>query len=343
MKALTFLATAAVATGALATDALADGRNPGSVLVYPIHRSGGDAVAGFWFTILCVTNINTAPQTPISFGGSTNVHFNYVNVTPNPADPFKPLNCVIFDRIEFLTPADTLCVLTSCHNAFGGLGQEGYVFVSAENPNLPPGNAWDHDYLIGSELVLAASGVSYMLDAIPFNALVPAPATPPGIPIRLDGATYEGVPNIHYADFVAAANSRLTMISLAQGSLCNQLYFAVYNDNERPLSATLRFACWFDQPLTAVNPLFANSFLARLPNDPDELDINCDGLGDLETGWFAVDSTGLFYANGQRFAGPGANDGAVLGAITAGPTSANGGRLLAESERKQTDGVLGVP
>ena len=34
-----------------------------------------------------------------------------VNVTPNPDNPFRPLGCTVFDRIEFLTPADTICVL----------------------------------------------------------------------------------------------------------------------------------------------------------------------------------------------------------------------------------------
>jgi hypothetical protein len=342
MKALTFLAATALAAGAFAPEALADGRNPGSLLVYPIHRSGGDAVAGYWFTILCVTNTNTNPQTPISFGGSTNAHFEYYNLTPNAIDPFKPLSCVIFDRIEFLTPADTLCVLTSCHNAFGGAGQEGYVTVTAENPSLPPGSAWNHNHLIGSELVLSASGVAFMVNAIPFNAIAAVPAAPNGA-LRLDGVNYEGVPDQLYSSFIAAANSNLTMINLTGGAadMCNQLTFSVWNDNERPLSATKRFACWFDQPLVAVSPLFSHAFLAGVPNDPRELDINCDGIGDLETGWFSVDSTGVFFGNGARVGN--ITDGAFVGCITAGPASAQGGHLLWESARKQDNGVLRFP
>ena len=81
-------------------------RTPGSVLVFPVHRSGPE-----WFTVLNVTNTATLPDGPLTFGGSTNAHFEYVNVTANPntANPlnkFLPVGCTIFDRVEFLTPAD---------------------------------------------------------------------------------------------------------------------------------------------------------------------------------------------------------------------------------------------
>ena len=56
-------------------------------------------------------------------------------------------------------------------------------------------------------------------------------------------------------------------------------------DMEVPLSATLVFNCWFDQPLTAVSPAFEESFLQLLPNDPRELDIDCDNVGDIDPGW----------------------------------------------------------
>jgi len=100
-------------------------RQPGSVGIFPVHRSGAPVSGGAsFFTVLSLTNTDTQPATPLGFGGSTNVHFQYVNVIPDPADPFVPLGCTIFDRIEFLTPADTLSVLTRCHDATAG-GQEG--------------------------------------------------------------------------------------------------------------------------------------------------------------------------------------------------------------------------
>ena len=48
-----------------------------------------------------------------------------------------------------------------------------------------------------------------------------------------------------------------------------------------------------------------------------------------------IDSRGLFAPGGAEVSGPG-GDGALLGSITAGPTTAiNGGRLLWESVAKQ--------
>jgi hypothetical protein len=343
MKALHYLATATLVAGALAPEARADGRNPGSVLFYTVHRSGSTPA---WFTIISVTNTATTPQTPSSFGGSTNVHFDYVNITPG-TTAFLPSACTIFDRIEFLTPADTLSVLTNCHNAFTPVGQEGYVVISAEDPSQGPGGAWDHDYLIGSEVVLSASGVSYMLNAIPFEGLrgLHNSCAHPSGELRFDGTNYEQLPDILMADFIAIANSQLALINLTGGPLVeNALLFSVWNDNERALSATLRFRCWFDQPLTAINPLFANNFLASIPNDPDELDINCDGFDDLETGWFKVDSVGCFWAGGQRYDdgnGP-VYDGALLGSISAGPQSIDGGFLLWEVD-KQNNGRFRTP
>ena len=78
------------------------------------------------------------------------------------------------------------------------------------------------------------------------------------------------VPERLYIDsYVALAGSQLALLNLTgDETACNELYFSVWNDNERALSATLRFQCWFDQPLSVVSPLFRDSFLASLPNDP---------------------------------------------------------------------------
>ena len=54
MKALTLLTSVALFAGALAPEAAADGRFPGSVLVYPVHRSGASL-----FSILCLTKIRS--------------------------------------------------------------------------------------------------------------------------------------------------------------------------------------------------------------------------------------------------------------------------------------------
>jgi len=326
---------AALAGSMLVSSAFADGRKPGSVLVYPVHRSGTA------FTVLSVTNTNLTPQTRVSFGGSTNVHYQYVNVVPNRANPFRPLNCIIYDRVEFLTPADTLSVLTACHNATAGL-QEGFVILNAEDPSLFR-TPWSHNDLIGSELVISASGVIYSTEAIPFSSPVGAGnATDVNNNHRLDfdGVEYEKVPDLLYIDsFLALAGSQLSLLNLTGGHQdINTIYISAWNDNEFPMSATLEFNCWFDQPLVLVSPLFDNEFLRRSPNDPRELDLNCNGIGDIETGWAILDSIDVRNPGGASIS----SDGAVLGSITVGSTRAiDGGRLLWESREVQPNGSFG--
>ncbi|MCA8941334.1 MAG: hypothetical protein KDB80_02135 [Planctomycetes bacterium] len=345
MKALSCLATAALAVVSLAPDVLADGRKPGSALFFPVHRSGGA-----WFTVLNVSNTATDPATPTSFGGGTNAHFEYVNVQPNPnaainpLDKFMPVGCTIFDRVEYLTPADQISVLTTCHNAFGGSGQEGYVVVSAEDPGRPMGGSWSHNFLIGSEIVMSAGGVTYMINAIAVGTFhlptVPINASPLPGHLQFDDVFYNKLPDYLMSDFIGVANSQLALINLTGGpNIENTVFFEVYNDNELPLSATLRFRCWFDCPLSSVSPLFTEANLANFPNDPQELDIDCDGAGDLETGWFRIRSTGTWYPGGQQHSA----DGVILGSITAGHGSVRGGHLLWESEAQQDNGTFRLP
>lgn len=321
----------------VASDAMAQGRNAGSVLFYPVHRSGPT-----YFTVVSVTNSNLTPKTLQSFGGSTNVHFQYVNVMANPHNPFRPLHCSVFDRVEFLTPADTLSVLTSCHNAVAPHGQEGYLLIDAENPNLYR-TPWSHNFLMGSELVLNAQGAAYALNAIPFSSPVaqggPTDVNNDGY-MAFNGIEYAAIPDQLYIDsFIALATSQLSLTNLTglSDQDINTVYFSVWNDNEFPLSATLDFNCWFDQPLHVVSPLFSEHFLASVPNDPAELDVTCDGRGDLETGWAVIDSIGVRTPGGL----PLASDGALLGSITTGPISnIMGAKLLWESRQLQTNGFF---
>jgi len=132
------LLASAVALSVFSSAIAAEGRTPGSCLIYPIHRS-----APGWYSILNVTNTNLQPATPQSFGGTTNIQFNYVNTIPNPADSQIPLDCFIVDRVESLTPGDTLSVLTSWHNA---ANQEGYVVVAAQDPSEFK-TEWQFDYV----------------------------------------------------------------------------------------------------------------------------------------------------------------------------------------------------
>jgi hypothetical protein len=314
---------------ALAPAAIADGLNPGSVLVYPIHRSNTFDTG--YFTVVCVTNTNLNPV-----AGGTNVHYEYVNVVPDlgpNANPHKPLHCNVVDRIEALTPADTKCVLTSCHNASSG--EEGYLVVSAQDPNqfnVP----WSFNHLIGSELAINGSLV-YSLNAIPFKAIAGegelTDADQDG-QLDFDEVEYEGIPNTLFMDsFIAEAQSSLILINMTGGfKHVANVAFDVWNDNEFPLSATLAFKCWTEGYLTDVSLVFDGTFLGNnTPNDKRELDTDCDGYDDFETGWARI--RGL-NASSDTESIP---DPALLGAVAEGVFGI-GGRRLWESEDKQLNG-----
>lgn len=328
--ALALLATA------MAVPAAADGLKPGSVLVYPFQRSqtGPTGTGANYFTIINVTNTNTQPATPISLGGSTSIHFEYVN-TDDSALPTEK-HCSVIDRIEFLTPADTLSVLTNCHNASGG--QEGYLVVTAQDP-AAFNKAWSHNHLVGSELVVAGSGVIYYLNAIPFKAIADGGELTDedgDLQLDFDGVEYEGISDSLYIDsFVADAFASLVLINMTGGfhHVAN-VGFDVWNDNEFPLSATYKFKCWSEGLLSDVSLVFSSSFLANnTPNDPNELDINCDSISsnNLETGWAHI--RGLNASSSVESI----QDPALLGAVSDG-LFGFGGRRLWESDGVQTNG-----
>ena len=101
------------------------------------------------------------------------------------------------------------------------------------------------------------------------------------------------------------------------------------------LSATWSFSCWTRTPLAQISGYFTQQGLATTSNDPGELDITCDGIGDLETGWAMIESVAVRNPDGSTVAA----DGAVLGTITSGRRPGiDGGHLLWESEKRQGNG-----
>lgn len=328
-----------VAALTLAPAVLADGRTPGSVLVYPIHRSafGGVGSGGApFFTFISVTNTNLQPITPVNgLGGSTNIHWDYVNVTPGSTQTTN--TCSVVDVVEFLTPADTRTVLTNCHNA--SAGQEGYLVISAEDPNAFS-VAWSHNYLVGSELVVGGTGGIYSVNAIAFDALAEAgAATDADLDDQLDfdGVEYEGIADNLYLDvFFALSGSSLTLINMTGGfNHVANVQFDIWNDNEQALSATLAFNCWIEEPLDQISVVFNGQYLFQNTlHDLTELDINCDQIGDIETGWARIRGANAS-SSVESIPNP-----ALLGALTAGPSkpSIDGGHLLWESKNKQFNG-----
>jgi len=324
---------------AFAVPSLADGREPGSVLVYPIHRSS------LGFTVVSVTNTNTNPAGPGAPGGSTNALYQYLNTIPDPSSSAGVKDCYLMDRLEFLTPGDTLSVLTSCHNAADA---EGYLVVSATSLYTGLGkDAISFNHLVGSELVINASGGMYLINAIPFESPLEEGL---GTDIDaddqydFDGLEYEGVPEELYLEFLALAGSSLTLINLSGGTQYEAVAsFDVWNDNEQPLSATKLFRCWIEEPLADISPVFTDSYLRHnTPHDPQEVDLDCDGVGDVETGWARIRGL-VANSSSETITNP-----AFLGAITAGPGSTtpggraaiDGGRLLWESAEKQVNGAF---
>jgi hypothetical protein len=330
MKTVRFILGAALAVSLISPSVFARGRTPGSVLVFPVQDST-NAITG-----ICVTNTNLSPV-----DGDTNVHYEYANVVENPNNPFKPYNCIVFDRVEYLTPADTLCVVTDCHNAGS---QKGYLVVSAEDPDLFD-TPWKFDYLVGTEVVLNGSGGIYGLNAISLkagDALADKAATDADGDGQLDfdGTEYEETPDkLILSSFIAAADSQLALINLTGGPLAsNTVLIRAWNDWEFPLSATVIFCCWFNEKLKVVNPLFDEFFLRNnTPNSPFEMDFNCDNDDDAETGWAVIDSILVQESGGGIIEA----DGALLGALTAGgQTFVDYGVLLWESDETQDNGAF---
>lgn len=334
MRRFALFAAAGIMAAALAPASFADGRKPGSVLIYPIHRSGTS-----FFTVVSVTNVNVDPV-----NGGTWIQYDYVNVVANPQNNFQPLDCIRIDRGNLLTPADTQSVLTNCHNASFN-GQEGYLVIHAQDPTKSK-VAWSFNYLVGSELVVNAVGGIYSLNAVPFAAIeakgkatdLAANGGDGDGQLDFNDKEYESLPQCLYIDtFLAVANSSLTLLTLSGGKFfTTTVRFDIWNDFEIPLSAAgITFRCWFEEPLAAISSAFTPAFLAgNTPNDPIDLDINCDQQDDFETGWAKITGQG---ASSQLDFIPGPS--ALVGAITAGPaTNINGGHLLWETTANGVDG-----
>jgi hypothetical protein len=149
---------------------------------------------------------------------------------------------------------------------------------------------------------------------------------------------YEGVPDELFIDaFVAIGGSSLALINLTGGTAHTaSIAFDVWNDNEFALSATLSFRCWFEERLTAISLVFDESFLRdNTPDDPQELDLFCEGIGHAEVGWARIRGL-VASSSAESIPNP-----ALLGALTAGHDpffKVDTGHLLWESVGLQLNG-----
>lgn len=271
----TILSTLALA--ALALPTLANGRNPGSLLIYPEYRFGNGLD-----TVLTVTNTN--PTTAVR------VHMFYVS--GNQANL-----CQTNNRIVNLAARGTCTILASTHLGAFPAVQQGYVFAYAENAT---GQAIAFNWLAGDLLQVdglpGALNSEYSVEVLPFNsprAEGTVTANDTDNVLDLNDVEYEQAPaKVLVPRFMGQTSptegfrSDLILIGLSGGARFQTIVdFLVFNDNEEAFSAQTQFACWTRQPLLAINGIFSNQFLHDFTNDdPNEI------FGTMaEAGWFWVD------------------------------------------------------
>lgn len=270
--------------------ATADGLNPGSLLLFPEfdHSAGQN-------TLLTVTNTNRDAQT-----GSIRVHFKYVSGVPGAT------LCTEADRVELLTPGDTLTVLTSAHNP--GPFARGFVYIYAVNTAT---QAVSFDYLVGDALQID-SGKALQHDLSPLTLrAVPAQGLATDLDADglrdLNGLEYEGTPaKILVPRFLgqdAAYQSELVLIGLSGGSQFTTLLdFLMFNDNEEVFSGQYSFRCWQKAPLSSISAMFTNAFLRDGTNHASGEII---GATSRESGWIAINgntaSSSLFTIQDPAF------------------------------------------
>lgn len=265
----------ALASLAFCSSALAEGNDPGSLLIFPEYDSRPGAV-----TFLTVTNTN-ADQS----GGSIRVHFNYVDGQ----------TCLKADAMETLTPRDTVTVVSQAH-APGN--HRGFCFAYARSLTSSAPVTFNH--LAGSVLVMdGVSGSEYSMNALVYEGQTAEGSTTDidfdGIR-DLDGLEYGAAPDrIAIPRFFgqlppnqggAFLSSELVLVGLTGTKFNTTVNFLIYNDNEEGFSAQYSFDCWDRVPLWSISGAFGNEFLSLgTNNDPGEI----LGLPGWESGWFEMD------------------------------------------------------
>jgi len=268
---LAFLAALLMATAAVAQPVHLQ---PGSVLVYPLFDSTPGAG-----TLICVTNLNESriycPESDYR-AGDILLHYQYIAGD----------DCLEFDRYEFLTPGDTLCVIADKHNPEA---DKGFLVVSAADPET--GDKIVFDYLIGSSIVVQ-SDLNFLWAYTPyaFRAKVVDNDTCHRVPTDIDGdgavdfddQEYDLFPQELFIDsfFEEKGNfsNQLTLLSTAGQDYINEVNFWFWNNIEQKFSRTFKFVCWWSGTLSEISSIVKN-----LGGDPEEL-----GHPPVQTGWASI-------------------------------------------------------
>lgn len=270
-------ATGLLVAGLSSSVLASDGRNPGSLLLYPEFDNRAGVV-----TVLTVTNVDAKAEAE-----DIRVHFHYIGRYDENSEP---INCLEFDRFELLTPKDTLTLITNAHNPEH---ERGYVYlyaVDADNVTVPI----THNYLTGNLMTVdGLEAFEFSMNPISYRGMTPA-----GTSTDVDTDELRDLNDSEYSAsaaeiliprFLGQGNayfSELILIALTGGtSFETTVDFLIFNDNEEIFSSEHTFQCWDRVPLLSISNIFLNDFLANWTNDdPDEL----YGAPNIETGWIRV-------------------------------------------------------
>ncbi len=196
------------------------------------------------------------------------------------------LGCTEFNRVEWLTPNDTLSFLTTSHNPDS---YQGYAYAFARNS---AGQAISFNRLAGQVMATnALQSTDYSFNAVAFASPAAMGATTDmdSDGIRdLNGAEYDRAPGeLLIPRFYGQSpgyQSYLILIGLSGGTAFETTVdFLAYNDNEEVFSTQYRFSCWDRVPLLAISGVFGQSFLANNTNDDPT-----ESLAGIETGWVRI-------------------------------------------------------
>jgi len=253
---------------------------PGSVLIYPLFDSQPQSA-----TVINVTNTNE-DRTACGNGfrqGDVRAHYIYYGQEPDGGI------CLEFDRIEDLSPADTITVLASEHNPEGEVG---FLTVAAEDPET--GALIDFDFLIGSAYVANSNlDIMWAYTPYPFEAVAGASSGSDSCgrdfidddsfasPLRFDGVDYVQFPDRLFLDSffeeqAGVFENQLTLMSTSGQDYINEIDVLTWNNKEDKFSRTFKFVCHTSVALSGITAVARN-----LNGDPDEFL--------KETGWMKFD------------------------------------------------------
>ncbi len=290
--ALALLAVFAITTAAVAQP---NHLQPGSALIFPLYDSAPGAG-----TVICITNLN---DDNVYCGnsdfrrGDIMVHYQYID-----GATWRE-----FDRFEFLTPGDTLCVLADLHNPEQ---DSGFLVVTAVDPS-DMDKTVDFDHLIGSCIVVQ-SGFNFLWSYTPYSfRALPGDGAPadlcnlPSTDSDADGACdwdgdeYDLFPAELYVDSFFQENgnftNQLTLLSMAGADYETEVGVLFWNNIEQKFSRTFRFTCWYSGALSDISAIVTN-----LGGDADEI-----GQGAVENGWASFTGRRILDGSGN----PVQNDG----------------------------------